>query len=153
MTWRDFFDRDHALYVSERHKLLHADLIAKGVAAHIPNSQAQVLDYGWAYGPGGDALRGKSAWWVTSAGGQAGDYTPEGAHGRPFADFVPPIEHIARFCGMHWLDPFVVFGGHANTPAAISACDADLLQRFAQHLAALAVTKGDTKHDTEGGTT
>ena len=46
MTWRDFFDRDHALYVSERHKLLHADLIAKGVAAHIPNSQAQVLDYG-----------------------------------------------------------------------------------------------------------
>ena len=46
MTWRDFFDRDHALYVSERHKLLHADLVAKGVATHIPNAQAQVLDYG-----------------------------------------------------------------------------------------------------------
>ena len=46
MTWRDFFDRDHALYVSERHKLLHADLIAKGVAAHIPSATAQVLDYG-----------------------------------------------------------------------------------------------------------
>ena len=46
MTWRDFFDRDHALYVSERHKMLHADLVAKGVAAHIPIRQAQVLDYG-----------------------------------------------------------------------------------------------------------
>ena len=46
MTWRDFFDRDHALYVSDRHKLLHADLVAKGVASHIPNAQAQVLDYG-----------------------------------------------------------------------------------------------------------
>lgn len=46
MTWRDFFDHDHALYVSERHKLLHADLVAKGVAAHIPNPQAHVLDYG-----------------------------------------------------------------------------------------------------------
>lgn len=46
MTWRDFFDRDHALYVSERHKLLHADLVAKGVASHIPRPDAQVLDYG-----------------------------------------------------------------------------------------------------------
>ncbi|MFT4096539.1 MAG: methyltransferase domain-containing protein [Rhodoblastus sp.] len=46
MTWRDFFDRDHALYVSERHKLLHADLVARGVAAHIPRPDAQILDYG-----------------------------------------------------------------------------------------------------------
>jgi len=46
MTWRDFFDGDHALYVSERHKLLHADLVAKGVAAQIPDKNAQVLDYG-----------------------------------------------------------------------------------------------------------
>ena len=46
MTWRDFFDRDHALYVSERHKLLHADLVAKGGAAHIPSPDAQILDYG-----------------------------------------------------------------------------------------------------------
>lgn len=46
MTWRDFFDRDHALYVSERHKMLHADLVAKGVASHIPRADAQVLDYG-----------------------------------------------------------------------------------------------------------
>ena len=46
MTWRDFFDGDHALYVSARHKLLHADLVAKGVAAHIPKPDAQVLDYG-----------------------------------------------------------------------------------------------------------
>ncbi|MCB2018813.1 MAG: NAD(P)H-dependent oxidoreductase, partial [Hydrogenophaga sp.] len=127
---------------AERAALDRADLIVwlspvywYSVPALMHHWFEQVLDYGWAYGPGGDALRGKSAWWVTSAGGQAGDYTPEGAHGRPFADFVPPIEHIARFCGMHWLDPFVVFGGHANTPAAISACDADLLQRFAQHLA------------------
>ncbi|MFV0280544.1 MAG: methyltransferase domain-containing protein [Rhodoblastus sp.] len=46
MSWRDFFDRDHALYVSERHKRLHADLVAKGVAAYIPDRNAHVLDYG-----------------------------------------------------------------------------------------------------------
>lgn len=46
MTWRDFFDGDHSIYVNARHKLLHADLVAKGVAAHIPNPNAKVLDYG-----------------------------------------------------------------------------------------------------------
>ena len=47
MTWRDFFDRDdHSIYVNARHKLLHADIVAKGVAAHIPSPQARVLDYG-----------------------------------------------------------------------------------------------------------
>ena len=46
MTWRDFFDRDHSIYVSQRHKLLHADIVAKGVASHIPSPHARVLDYG-----------------------------------------------------------------------------------------------------------
>lgn len=46
MTWREFFDRDHSIYVNQRHKLLHADIVAKGVASHIPSSDAQVLDYG-----------------------------------------------------------------------------------------------------------
>jgi glutathione-regulated potassium-efflux system ancillary protein KefF len=97
----------------------------------------QVLAYGWAYGPGGDALRGKTAWWVTSAGGQTSDYAPGGAHGRPFADFVPPIEHTARFCGMHWLEPYAVHGGHANSQAQVSAGCGGLLQRLGQHLADL----------------
>jgi SAM-dependent methyltransferase len=46
MTWRDFFDADHSIYVSERHKKLHAELVAQGVAAHIPRSDAIVLDFG-----------------------------------------------------------------------------------------------------------
>ncbi|MDE2363161.1 MAG: class I SAM-dependent methyltransferase [Hyphomicrobiales bacterium] len=46
MTWRDFFDRDHSIYVNARHKLLHAEIVAKGVCAHIPSPDARVLDYG-----------------------------------------------------------------------------------------------------------
>ena len=61
MTWRDFFDRDHALYVSERHKLLHADLVAKGVASHIPRPDAQVLDYGCGEALGAAHLSGRCA--------------------------------------------------------------------------------------------
>ena len=46
MTWRDFFNADHSIYVNARHKILHAQNIAKGVAAHIPSEDAIVLDYG-----------------------------------------------------------------------------------------------------------
>lgn len=135
------FDIDVA---AERAALREADLLVwltpvywYSVPALMKHWFEQVLAYGWAYGPGGEALRGKTAWWVASAGGQLGDYTPGGAHGRPFADYVPPVEHTARFCGMHWLPPHVVHGGHSNTQAAVSADCGGLLQQLAQHLATI----------------
>lgn len=94
----------------------------------------QVLAYGWAYGPGGTALRGKSLWWVTSAGASQADYAVGGSHGRPFGDFVAPIETIAHFCGMRWLPPFVMHGGHTNSREQLSATAEALRQQWAQHL-------------------
>jgi SAM-dependent methyltransferase len=46
MSWRDFWNQDTPIYVSERHKALHYQLIAKDVSALIPTLQAVVLDYG-----------------------------------------------------------------------------------------------------------
>lgn len=46
MTWSDFFETDHSIYVNARHKALHADIVARGVAGHIPKPDARVLDYG-----------------------------------------------------------------------------------------------------------
>ena len=106
----------------------------------------QVLAYGWAYGPGGNALRGKTAWWVTSAGAMPADYSATGAHGRPFADFVAPLEQTARFCGMHWLAPYVVHGGHHNSQSQVSASCGGLLQRLALHLAG-----AEPAHPSQGG--
>lgn len=102
----------------------------------------QVLTHGWAYGPGGGALQGKAVWWVTSAGASAADYAPGGAHQRPFADFVPPVEQTARFCGMRWLEPYVVYGGHANTAAQVANGCNRLTQALAMHRAALPQPEG-----------
>ncbi len=46
MDWRDFFDRSHSIYVSERHKLLHARIIARDTVALVPGPDAHVLDFG-----------------------------------------------------------------------------------------------------------
>ena len=46
MSWRDFWNQDTPIYVSERHKILHYRLIARDIAAIVSSSDAVVLDYG-----------------------------------------------------------------------------------------------------------
>jgi SAM-dependent methyltransferase len=46
MNWRDFWNQDTPIYVSERHKALHYALIARDMAQLIPRPDAVVLDYG-----------------------------------------------------------------------------------------------------------
>ena len=46
MNWRDYWNQDTPIYVSERHKLLHYQLVANDIIGLIPSSDAAVLDYG-----------------------------------------------------------------------------------------------------------
>lgn len=142
------FDIDIA---AERAALQEADLVIWLTPVHWYSVPAlmkhwfdQVLAYGWAYGPHGNALRGKTAWWVTSAGALPADYSASGVHGRPFADFVAPLEQTARFCGMYWLAPYVVHGGHDNSQSQVSASCGGLLQQLAHHLGAIEARRDGT---------
>ena len=49
--WREYWDTDHPIYVSARHKTLHYRMIARDIVALIPSPGAHVLDHGC-----GDAL-------------------------------------------------------------------------------------------------
>lgn len=46
MSWRDFWNGEHAIYVSQRHKALHYRGIASDLIAQIPSPKAIVLDHG-----------------------------------------------------------------------------------------------------------
>jgi ubiquinone/menaquinone biosynthesis C-methylase UbiE len=46
MNWRDYWNQDTPIYVSERHKVLHYWLIANDIVGLIPSRDAVVLDYG-----------------------------------------------------------------------------------------------------------
>ena len=46
MSWREFWNGTHSIYVNERHRVLHYDRIAKDIAALVPARDAAVLDYG-----------------------------------------------------------------------------------------------------------
>lgn len=92
----------------------------------------EVLALGWAYGRGGTALRGKDLWLVTSTGGGAGAYRPEGYNRHPFDAFLPPYAQTAVLCGLRFLPPMVLHGAHEAGDEAIDAH----ARRFAQRLAA-----------------
>jgi len=81
----------------------------------------QVLLKGWAWGEGGVALAGKDCLWVTTTGGDQPAYSAQGRHAHEFEAFVPSIEQTARFCGMNWLEPFVVHGAHEVTDESLRA--------------------------------
>jgi glutathione-regulated potassium-efflux system ancillary protein KefG len=66
-----------------------------------------VLEHGWAYGPGGERLAGKTWSHAISTGGASDTYDTAGSNRYPMADYLRPLEQTARLCGMHWRAPFI----------------------------------------------
>lgn len=81
----------------------------------------EVLAYGWAYGTGGDALRGKDLWLVATTGGPEDSYHPESYNRYFFDAFLPPYEQTAALCGMRFLPPLVLHGAHSSPEATVAA--------------------------------
>jgi glutathione-regulated potassium-efflux system ancillary protein KefG len=79
-----------------------------------------VLEHGWAYGAGGNALRGKKLMNVITTGGLESTYCREGDNRRTMRELLLPIEQTAHLCGMEFLPPFVVHGTHGLNESDIS---------------------------------
>ena len=93
----------------------------------------EVLAFGWAYGPEGDALRGKDLWLVTSTGGATDSYQPAGYNRYHFEAFMPPYEQTATLCGMRFLPPMVLHGAHKVNHHDLGAHAKTLADRLANY--------------------
>lgn len=89
-----------------------------------------VLSYGWAYGLGGDALRGKDLWLAATTGGPEASYHPQGYNRYFFDAFLPPYEQTAALCGMRFLPPLILHGAHSASEADVE----DHIETFRQRL-------------------
>lgn len=104
----------------ERRLLVKADLIVfhhpiywYSTPAIFKHWQDVVLTRGFAYGEGGTALRGKDFMQAISTGAPREAYRPGGIHHYSLEELLKPFEQMARFCGMHYLPPMVIQGGHS----------------------------------------
>ncbi|MEZ4234964.1 MAG: NAD(P)H-dependent oxidoreductase [Myxococcota bacterium] len=84
-----------------------------------------VLTWGWAYGRGGDQLRGKRLVTALSSAGSEDAYQHQGLHGRTVIELLAPVAQTAKLCGMDYLPPFVTHGTHALDDEAIAAAAAE----------------------------
>lgn len=71
-----------------------------------------VLEFGWAYGKNGDALKGKYLIQIMSSGGKPEAYAHDGRNKHTIQEFMYPHKQTADLCGMHYLPPYVVHGAH-----------------------------------------
>ena len=46
MSWREFWNGPHSIYVNERHRTVHYRAIARDILRFVPNAGSRVLDYG-----------------------------------------------------------------------------------------------------------
>lgn len=71
-----------------------------------------VLEYRWAYGEGGDALRGKILAQAISAGGGEEAYQRSGANHFHIRELLAPYEQTARLCKMGYAEAFTAHNSH-----------------------------------------
>ncbi len=91
-----------------------------------------VLEHGWAYGTGGDALRGKRLLSAVTAGGDQDAYQAGGFHDITLDELLAPLRQTARLCGMEYLKPHVGFGTFAMNEKDVAQSAADYMQRLVE---------------------
>lgn len=101
----------------EQQRLLEHDLIVflfplywYSTPSILKEWQDLVLEYGFAYGDGGDRLTGKGFFCAVSAGGREEAYQSDGYNHFSIRELLHPLEQVASLTGMKYLPPFVLFG-------------------------------------------
>lgn len=125
VTFHDLYEAypDFDIDISrEQELLLAADLIVLqhpffwySTPALLKQWEDLVLQHGWAYGAGGEALAGKALLSAITTGGREEAYCCEGSNRFTMLELLTPLEQTAVLCGMRWLPPFVAHGTLAMT--------------------------------------
>ena len=84
-----------------------------------------VLEFGWAYGPGGTALKGKILFNTITSGGTREVYQREGRNRFTVREFLAPVEQTMNLCQMHYFPPFAVQGTHMLSREQLQRMSAD----------------------------
>jgi len=74
--------------------------------------QDTVLEYGFAFGTGGDALQGKDWLSVVTTGQSEKSYCSNGHNRKSISELLYPYECSAKHCGMNYLEPMVLHSIH-----------------------------------------
>ncbi|WP_199616987.1 NAD(P)H-dependent oxidoreductase [Paenibacillus alkalitolerans] len=89
-----------------------------------------VFTYGWAFGPGGEKLKGKEFIIATTTGGPENCYRAGGDNWFTISEFLRPIERTVTKCNGTFLPSFVTYSASQGTDAYLS----QEAKRYAEHI-------------------
>lgn len=111
----------------EKQSLLKADIIVVQTPFYWYSTpglfkewEDRVLEYGFAYGDGGDKLKGKKFQIILSAFGPEASYTHEGYNHFTIEELLRPFEQTANLCQMTYLKPLTLLGVAHKSDADIT---------------------------------
>jgi glutathione-regulated potassium-efflux system ancillary protein KefG len=104
-------ERERELLEAHDVIVLHHPIYWYSSPAIVKEWQDLVLEFGYAYGPAGTALKGKFLLNALTTGSAADAYSATGVHQRSLLEFLHPFRQTAHLCHMTYLPPFVVFQG------------------------------------------
>lgn len=106
--------------VKEQQRLVNHDVIVfqyplywYSTPSILKEYQDLVLEYGFAYGKGGTALREKLFFCAISAGGKEEAYQTDGFNHFTIRQLLQPLEQMASITNMTYLAPFALFGSRS----------------------------------------
>ena len=106
--------------VKEQQRLVNHDVIIfqyplywYSTPSILKEYQDLVLEYGFAYGKGGTALRDKLFFCAISAGGKEEAYQTDGFNHFTIRQLLQPLEQMASITNMTYLAPFALFGSRS----------------------------------------
>ncbi|GKU80006.1 NAD(P)H-dependent oxidoreductase [Paenibacillus sp. L3-i20] len=89
-----------------------------------------VLHYGWAYGPDGDNLHGKSIGVAISTHGTTESYQPGGSNLYTIQDIVKPVEVLVNFVNASYLPPFSLHNSSHISDEQLEQSKQDYVKHF-----------------------
>ncbi|MCE7535818.1 NAD(P)H-dependent oxidoreductase [Aliivibrio fischeri] len=104
--------------------------------------QDMVLEYGFAYGTDGNALKGKTFLCAITAGGKEEAYQTNGYNQFTIRELLHPLEQMASLTHMEYIAPLVLFG-------ARTALEDDRIERHTERFKTLLSALIENRVDTE----
>ena len=84
--------------------------------------QDVVLEHGFAFGAGGDAMRGKDFLPVITVGQSEESYKADGHNRHEMDEILYPYQCMANHCGMHYLEPIIIYSAHRQDENELARC-------------------------------
>ena len=94
-----------------------------------------VWAFGWAFGPGGNALHGKEMLVITSAGAPNNSYQADGLMQASAEQVLTPMETCAYYVGMNYAKPVIFYGAMGADAATLAGWQQQAVQAVSTPIA------------------